>query len=1062
MQYFLRTKTRTKDSRIQHLGLSLLLASLLMLPVWVFGQEARTITGTITDTDGDIPIPGVNVSIKGTTVGTITNIDGHFEIQAAASDILVISFIGYDTQEKTVGTQTDLKIGLSASVTDIDEVVVIGYGVQKKKLLTGATAQVNGDKLEKRNSTSAMQALQGQAAGVNITSTSGQPGEGMKVTIRGVGTTGNSSPLFLVDGVITGSIDYLNPADIESIDVLKDAASTAIYGSRAANGVVLITTKQGKAGKSQVSFDAYYGVQNVAKNYELLNTEDYVMIMNEQELNSGGTVATLPFNANDLPAYTSDGVADTDWLDEMFVRNALTKNYVLGVTGGNEQTVYSTSVSYTAQEGIVGGADYSNYERYNGRFNSESKLYNGRVKVGQHLTFSYTQNSGISVGGNYNNTLRGAFNVSPLHPVYDDEGNFFNVADETLVDQNGESYWNNAEGNPYGSMVLNSQNINKHQKLLGDVYTEIEIIDNLKFRSSYGIDYYGGQTRSYSPVYELSIYSFAATNSASQNMSTSLGMKWDNYLSYDFDIGLHNFKVMAGTSVERYTGEWLYTKNTNVNFDDLEHAYIDNTTNVDGANITIQGAPNDEEKILSSFGRLQYNYGEKYMLNGVLRYDANSKFAPGYRSDFFPSLSAGWVLTNESFAASMVQYVQFLKLRASYGKNGNSNLKAFQYMAPIAFTNATYPFGDEEGTAINGSYPERLDNEEIRWEKTVQTNIGFDARMLDSKMSVNFDWYKKTSQDWLVVAPLLLTAGADAPYMNGGNAINQGVELAIGYQNRAGDFSYSVNVNGAYNKNEVQDIPTEDGIIHGGTNELYNNAEEFYRAESGHAIGYFWGLETDGIFQNSGEVSGYTTSDGTVIQPNAKPGDLRYVDQNGDGVIDEDDKVDIGDPNPDFIFGLSLNLSYKGFDFSVLGNGVAGNQIVQSYRNQGDKYANYGTEILGRWTGEGTSDEIPRVTNNNVNYKFSDIYVQDGAYFRISNVTLGFDVASVTDVKWLGQCRVYAQVQNLYTFTKYNGMDPEVGFGYTDDDAGTAFASGIDMGYYPRPRTILFGINLKF
>jgi len=1025
----------------------------------VYAQN-RTISGTVMAASDDQPIPGVNIMIKGTTLGTITDIDGKFNISAGPTDVLVFSFIGYLNEEVKVGDQTTINIRLVEDIEKLDEVVVIGYGVQKKKLSTGATVQIKGDELEKMNTTNALQALQGHTSGVNIVSTSGQPGEDLKVTIRGLGTIGNSGPLYIVDGVQTDDINYLNNADIESVDVLKDAASAAIYGSRAANGVILITTKGGKTGKSQITFDAYYGVQNRAKKIDMLDAKQYAMIMNEQFLNSGGDKNNLPFDLNNLPAYTQNGSANTNWLDEMFVNNAITQNYTLGATGGSEQTVYSMSLSYTGQEGIVGGRAESNYDRYTGRLNTESSLYEGKIKVGEHLSLANIKKNGISVGNQYGNSLRGAFNASPLIPMYDDNGNFFNTADTSYKDQNGKTYWNNLEANPYAEMVYNNQNETNTQKLIADVYTEIELLQNLKFRSSFGIDYFSEDYRKFTPIYQLSEYSFYPYTKAEQKMSKGAALNIDNILTYGLTRGSHKLDVMAGMSARSYKGSWMFGSNADLAFNDFGHAYLNNATNQDWAKLSIQGAPDDEDKLLSYFGRVQYNYNETYLLNATLRADGSSKFAAGNQWGVFPSVSAGWVMSNEAFLGNAT-FINFLKLRGSWGQNGNQNIDAFQYLAPIKFTQATYAFGDTEGTSTNGAYPNRLANDKLKWETSEQLDFGFDSRILQSKLAVTVDWYRKSTKDWLLVAPVLATAGTDAPYINGGKVTNTGVELGLSYNNNMGDFNYSIGANGSYNKNNVTDIPTDDHIIHGAKNSLYANSSEFYRAEAGHPIGYFWGYQTNGLFQKNSEVQNYKSSDGTIIQPNAKPGDVRYVDQNGDGKIDEKDKVEIGDPNPDFTFGINFSCNYKAFDFSVDANGVAGNQIVQSYRSQTDKYANYTTAILDRWTGEGSSNSIPRVTGTNINYQFSDLFIQNGSYLRLSNVTIGYDIAKVVKVKNFSECRVYASVQNLYTFTKYNGMDPEVGYGL-DNGATDKFSSGIDLGFYPRPRTMLVGVSLKF
>lgn len=1073
MRKLLTTKRqlRKSSSAINIAGmlrtLCLTVFSCFLLHINVYAQE-RQVTGVVTDIKG-MTLPGVNIFIKGTTTGVITDLQGKYSINARPQDVLVASFVGYITEEVLVGERNVINYKLLEDITVLDEFVVIGYGVQKKKLVTGATSQVKGEILEQRNTMNPLHALQGMSAGVNITTVSGQPGEGLKVNIRGLGTIGNASPLFIVDGVQTGDISYLNASDIESIDVLKDAASAAIYGSRAANGVILITTKSGRTlgahggpdQHSEIAFDTYYGIQSRAKKTRMLNTDEYVMIMNEQHLNSGGATGNLPFKASDLPAYTSQGVANTNWLDEMFTDDAVTQNYVFSANGGTRFSSYSMSLGKTGQQGIVGGPSLSNYDRYTARINSEFRHLDGVLTLGENMAFSYTKNRGISVGNQYNNTLRAAFNVSPLLPVYDDGGDYFNTADKSILDQNGKPYWFDQEANPYAQMHYNNQNTRNSQKLIGNFYADINILKSLKFRTSLGVDYWAGEARSYTPIYKLSVYSFSNYSKGSQNLQKGLGLSLDNLLTYSETFGEHGIVGMAGISVQRNTGSWMYGENTNMVFDDLGYSWLNNATNSDNAALMkIQGGPFEDNRLLSYFVRAQYNYKETYLFNATFRADGSSKFAKGNRWGFFPSFSAGWVMTNEDFMKGL-SVLPYFKLRGSWGQNGNSNLSAFNYLAPISFTNATYNFGDEEGVNANGSYPSRLSNEKLKWETSEQLNLGFDAGLWDSRVVANFDFYKKITRDWLIVAPVLATAGTDAPYINGGNVHNTGVELDLKYNKSQGAFKYQVGIVGGYNKNLVKEIPTEDGIIHGSTNSLYNNAGEFYRAETGHAIGYFWGWETNGIFQTTEEVLAHTNAAGKVIQPNAKPGDLRYVDQNGDGVINDLDKIDLGDPNPDFTFGFNFSATWKGFDFTLITYGVAGHQIVQSYRNHVDRYSNYSTEILDRWTGPGTSNTVPRVTNNNINYKFSDIFVQSGSFLRISDVTLGYNIAEILKVKGLKNLRAYVSVQNLYTFTSYTGMDPEVGFGF-DNGVTDQFSSGIDLGYYPRPRTILLGFSVKY
>lgn len=967
--------------------------------------------------------------------------DGNFSLEAASDAVLVVSYIGFKTQEVPVNGRSQINIALATDQELLEEVVVVGYGTQKKKLVTGATTQVTGEEIQKQSTTNALQALQGQAPGVQISSTSGQPGEGMRVLIRGVGTIANSSPLYVVDGVLTDNIDYLNPADIASIDVLKDAASAAIYGSQAANGVVLITTRQGKSGQpAKITFDTYYGLQNVARKVDLLNAREYGAIMNEAAVNSG----KAPYFTNDEINALGTG---SDWIDQMFVDNAVTQNYSLGAQGGSENSTFSASLSYTSQEGIVGGKALSNYERYNARLNTEHSFYNDIIKLGEHLTFAYIQSNGIGVGNQYNNSLRSAFNTSPFVPMYDEEGNFYD---------NSNSNWYTGEANPYAQMVYSNQNRRNNQRLLGDIYLLVEPIKNLTFRTSLGLNYAAGESRSYSPTYNLSAYAYNNVTSASQSLNKGKSLIWDNLLTYNFSLNEnHGFEVMVGTSAYRNDGTSIYGSNTDLVLPGLDYAWLSNATNKDGGSISLTGAPYNDDRRMSYFGRLNYNYKETYLLNATFRADGSSRFAQGHRWGYFPSVSAGWIVSNEAFASSQ-SWLSYFKLRASWGQVGNQNIDFFQYLAPVNFANLNYIFGTKEGVLASGAYPSRLGNESLQWETSEQTDLGFDSRFLNGNLDVTFDWYQKTTKDWLIRAPILATAGAEAPFINGGDVKNTGIELAVSYSNNIGDFNYTVGVNGSYNKNEVGQIPTADGVVHGNPNQLFDNAAEFYRAANGQPIGYFWGLQTNGIFQSEEEVNSYTSGEGKLVQLNAAPGDLRYVDQNGDGLISTLDNVNIGNPNPDYTFGITLSANYKAFDFSLLASGVAGNQIVESYRNQANMYANYSSEILDRWHGPGSSTTIPRVTEDNRNWtRFSDLYIHDGDFLRINNLTVGYDLGKMFKKKFISQVRIYASVQNLYTLTKYEGMDPEIG--YTD-----SFASGIDLGYYPRPRTVMIGANIKF
>lgn len=1035
---------------------------LLLLAFFVSSYAcAQSIRGKVVSSAIGEAISGASVQVRGQQASTQTDGAGDFTLSVGLPAILTVSYVGYKTQEVSVTGSGALIIQLEEETSDLEEVVVIGYGAQKKKLITGANIRVEGADLEKRNQLNPLQALQGQAPGVSITSTSGQPGADMKVVVRGLGTIGNSGPLYVIDGIPGGDISVLNPADIVSIDVLKDAASAAIYGSQAANGVVLVTTKMGTAGKTQLALDAYTGIQNVGRITSLLNAEQYKVIMNEQALNSGSTL--IDFDS-------MEGLADTDWLQQMFASNAKTQNYNLGLTGGSENSVYAMSLNYIGQEGIAGGKDVSNYERYGFRINSDHNLLDKFLTIGQHLNFNYIRNNGINVGNQYNNTLRGAFTTSPLSPVYSANNRFGSPYNDT-----SNSPWYNGDGNPYGSMMTNSNNENDGQRLLADIYAEIEPIRGLKIKTIGGFNYYASEYRSFTPLYQFSAYDYNLDHTTvNQSMSKGHTLTWTNTATYDFDIAVdHRFTAMIGMESERYQGTYLSASNWNLlsQFNDFAHAYLDNTTGQahidEEGNIvetrTVGGGPENKYRRVSYFGRIGYDFKEKYLLNATLRADGSSKFAKDNRWGYFPSISAGWIVSSEDFFKEVGNAVNFLKLRASWGQVGNQDIDDFQYASPINTSTgysaddpaAHYVFGTGN-VNVAGAYPSRLSNASLTWETSEQTNVGIDARFLANRLDVVADFYIKNTKDWLVQAPILATAGAGAPYINGGNVKNTGIELGLAWNDRIGEVTYRAGINGAYNKNKVGMIPTDDGIIHGQANMLYDNSEEFYRAQNGHAIGYFWGYQTDGLFQSEADIETWRSQGYGILQPNVKPGDVKYVDQNNDGVINADDKVDLGVGMPNFTFGFNVGVNYKNFDFSMDAYGVMGNKIVQSYRNHANKQANYTTRILNRWTGEGTSNTIPRVTETNINWQFSDLYLQDGDFLRIANITLGYDFSKLTRWKFAQQVRLYVQGQNLLTFTKYDGMDPEIGYG-TD-----GWVSGIDLGYYPRPKVVLFGANIKF
>ena len=1034
---------------------AIMLAFQAMLGIGAGVLNAQTVKGTVISGTDNEPLIGASVMVQGTKDGTVTDLDGNFTIAAKNGQTLEVSYLGFITQKVKV-TGSVINVTLNEDKQSLDEVVVVGYGVQKKKLVTGATVQLKGDDIAKLNTTNPLSAMQGQTPGVNIVSTSGQPGAAMSVTIRGLGTVGNSQPLYLIDGV-GGDITTLNPADIESIDVLKDAASAAIYGAQAANGVVLVTTKSGKEGSSKITYDGYVGWQTLGRKFEMLNANQYMQIMDEALLNS--YMSPIDWTSLNAIRDANGNVYNTDWIDQAVDNGALTTSHSLAFTGGSKTSTYSISGGYTGQDGLIGGSDVSYYKRYNLRVNSEHKMWNGLVVIGEHVGFVYKDSRGMGTGNIYNNNLRSAFSTSPLVPVYDANGNYYSTVD---------SDWNKNDGNPYGTMMMNRFNQSKNTSVDANVYVQIEPIKNLKFKTVFGLSYGGSNYRSFTPIYKFTPQSGNGITKVNQSNGNGTSLVWTNTLTYDFDVKDHHISALLGSETTKYDGESTgsYGVNLTAGFDDWEHAYVENTEK-GHADRKVSGGPYDATRGQSFFARLGWSWKDRYMVNATMRADGSSKFAKGHRWGYFPSVSAGWTLTEEDFMKPAASWLDFLKLRLSWGQVGNANINCYQYLAPVTTSNTNYNFGATGGTDawVMGAYTERLANEKVKWETSEQYNVGLDARFLRQRLSLTLDGYIKSTKDWLVQAPILATAGTGGPVINGGDVKNKGIEVGLSWNDNIGrDFTYSVGANFAYNHNEVGNIPTLDGIIHGKDNQIYTNAEEFYRAENGHAIGYFWGYKTAGLFQNQKEINDWIAAGNGIYQADVKPGDVKYIDVNHDGVINASDKVDLGNGLPKYTFGFNFNLAWKGFDLSANFTGAAGFQIAQSYRDPSSSQANYSRRILKRWTGEGTSNEIPRVTYGDVgNWLFSDLYLQDGDYIRLQNLTMGYDFKKLISWKGLSKMRLYFQVQNLFTLTKYDGMDPEIGsFNGTNGNSSDSWVSGVDMGYYPHPRTFIVGLNLAF
>ena len=1051
----------------------LLSLSVGLLALNVSAQN-RTVTGTVTDGENGDPVPFASIVVKGTSNWTTTDIDGKYAVNAPSNGVLSVEILGYASQEVSVDGRSVVDIVLSPDLDQLSESVVIGYGVQQKKLLTGSTIQVKGDDLAKLNTTTALGALQSQSPGVTITQSSGQPGEGFKVNIRGMGTIGDSEPLYVIDGVAGGSLSALNPADIESIDVLKDAASAAIYGARAANGVILVTTKQGKEGRAVLSYDAYYGKQYIAKMPDLLNAQEYMDALDLMFKNEG---VTLTDWANVLPSSLYQSIKNgswkgTNWMEEAYNRGAPTMNHAMNLTGGTADHKYSFGLSYTAQDGILGFNKIkpvnAEFQRYTLRVNTDNVVIkNDRfaiLRIGQTLNFNHSTNSGIADDVDiYWNSVHNILRAAPILPAYtyDDKGNVTGFYDQEARMAEG---WNfdassYSSANPLAYDYYTSRGLQQSSSytLQASAFAELQPVKNLKFKTQFGYLMSAGSSRSYNMIYAINTKVFNDFDQVSQSMSTNQRITWENTVSYSFSAGRNNFDTVVGQSLEKWgMGEQISGKGTNSIFpNDFERAYLSNTKPTQLSEVSVSGKPRTQGGLASFFGRINYNYDSKYLFSATVRADGSSNFARGHRWGVFPSASVGWVVSSEPWMANTQDWLNFLKLRASWGQNGNASISNFQYLSTIKMSSSAGYYFANKGSMSTGAIPGVLANPEVSWETSEQTDLGLDARFFNSRLGLTLDAYVKNTKNWLVDAPIAAVYGFSAPYVNGGDVRNSGVEMSIDYGKHTGEFTYGASLNGSFNRNKVTRIANSEGIIHGEDDVLSQGTSEMYRAQVGYPIGYFYGYKTDGVFQNQAQV------DATKAKyDDAKPGDLIWVDTNGDGQISDDDRTMIGDPHPDFTAGLNLWMAWKGFDLSVTGYGNFGQQIARSYRSFFDRPTDsYTRDLLKCWSGEGTSNRLPLWTTcADRNWSnISDIYIENGDFFRISNVTLGYDFSRLLKKTLFSKARLYVSAQNLLTITKYSGMDPEIGYGFDED-----WVSGIDLGYYPSPRTFLVGVNIQF
>lgn len=1055
----------------------------LLMSITAFAQKL-SYKGSVTDEHGD-PVIGATVVQKGgeKSNGVITDLDGNFTIQADPGSTLVVSYLGYKTLE--VKASQGMRLVLQEEAQTLNDVVVIGYGVQKKSVVTASIAKVGAEDLENKTPVRMDNALKGLAAGVNVTSSSGQPGASPRVQVRGIGTINDNTPLYIVDGMpIGGGLDFVNPADIESIEVLKDAASGAIYGARAANGVILVTTKKGKKGKPQISYNFSHGWQSAWKHRDVTSATDYAILQNEMRVNGGqAPVYADPYRLVDANGNQIKGFG-IDWQSLVFNDNAPVVNHDVTVSGATDNVNYYLSLGYYSQEGIVGGNHgQSNYDRLTLRSNTIYNLIDATKERGflnkldltVNVAYMRTHSTGVSDNSEYGSILGSALYLSPiLTPTLSGD------AAQAMRDNykgydlpsapNGDPYTVPGYGgsyaemnNPLAMMTLNPTRYWSH-KFVPKFSIDLQLWDNLKYHFTYSADMsFWGNEGAVKSKYYLSGNNKADHTSASASKEQATTWQIENTLTYDKTIGKHTFGIVLGQSALKYKGDYLNGNRwnlTNVNKPSIDYAtgnivYTkDEEGNITGATVQygVGGGRQIEHRMASLFARLSYNYDERYMLQATVRRDGSSRFGSNNVYGTFPSFSLGWNIMNEAFMENTKDWISNLKLRFSWGKNGNDNIPDFGYTSLTAMGNNVL-FG-KNATKFVGSKAQRLANPNLKWEESEQTDIGLDLGFFNSSLTFSVDYYVKKTNGMILEMPIPSYVGETKPLGNVGDMKNSGVEFELGYKFRVADANFAIKGNATYLKNELKNLGNDTGYIDldgiqgftgGGT-----------RGSNGQPFPYFFGYKTAGVFQNMDEVRSYVNKDGEMIMPNAVPGDTRFVDVNGDGKISADDRTNIGNGTPDWTFGLNLNADWKGFDLNLFFQGVAGADVFDATYRADVPSGNYPSWMLGRWTGEGTSNKYPRLASGYAdNWMVSDLFVCDGSYLRLKNITLGYTLPrSLTNRLSIQRLRFYVQAENLITWTKYWGFDPEISSGAT--------SLGVDRGVYPQARTFTVGLNLSF
>ena len=1034
----------------------------------VYAQNIQ-IKGTVVSGTDNEPLPGVNVVVKGnTSTGTITDFNGTFTLSAPADAILSISYIGFKSQEIAVKGHKDIKIVLQEDSETLDEVVVVGYGVQKKSVVTASIAKVSADDLASTAPVRMDNALKGLASGVTVTSSSGQPGAAAQIRVRGVGTirteNGAADPLYIVDGMpLEGGLDYLNPNDIASIEVLKDAASGAVYGARAANGVILVTTKTGKIGKTKVTYDFSYGWQSAWKKRDVLNASEYALMINEGAINAG-----IAPKFSDPYSYGQG----TNWQDEVFNNNAPMMNHQVSVSGASEKVNYLFSLGFYTQDGIVGGNfDRSNYERLTLRSNTQYTLFDeskernwlNSLKVTSNLSYARIKSTNFDDNSTWGTPLGSALALSPILNVYDETeeaikaqfDKYGTTAEYTPVydPRNGKLFSIPGEfgemSNPIAKLSLPGDKHWSH-KFVANFSAELQLWDNLKFKTSYGADLSFWGYDGYRPLYYLRSGESSTQSSAYSRKEDGTVWQLENVLMYDKSIDKHSFSVLLGQSAKKSSGSYLYGSRNNIT--NYSRPYIDAGTGLAAnADRDAAGAPSVDATLASIFARASYNYDERYMLQVTVRRDGSSRFGPNNHYAVFPSFSLGWNLTNEKFMNKRPNWLTTTKIRLSWGKNGNENIGNFKYTVLTSPGNNAI-FGSSENV-INGVKASGLANPDLKWEESEQLDFGLDFGFFNNALTFTADYYKKKTNGMLMEMNIPFYVGEAKPIGNVGKMENSGIELEAAYKFRVSDWNFRVSANASYLKNKLIEYGNESGWEN---LDSFQGTGDISRAENGKPFPFFYGYKTAGIFQNTDEVKAYKNDKGELLQPTAVPGDVRFVDVDGNGIIDANDRTDIGKGMPDWTFGFNLGVSWKNFDLNMMWQGTAGNDIYDATRRTDIATSNLPSWMLNRWTGEGTSNRIPRfVQGDNVNWQSSDLYVYDGSYLRLKNIQLGYTLpAALTQKVFISSLRFYVAAENLFTFTKYHGFDPEISSG------GTSL--GIDYGVYPQARVWTIGASLSF